>query len=736
MTATQAAESRRRVSLALVLILLCVGVLAPSLSAAGPAPSSQAAWIESETWGPWMQLLGRLHPVFVHFPIGLLIAAGIVEVLGARRQGPRPGNATLTCLTLGWLAAALAAYSGWTYAAIERHGHGADGLLFWHRWGGVAVAGAGFLAWVFALLGRSGKRPRARGAFFFFLFVTTVLTGVVGHLGGSLVWGEDYLSEPFSAAERDRRARRSEPGEPSSDSTTESPVAPAQGQESDRPGGLQDPGQSESSAQGGAAEGAPGDGASAVVASGDAALSAADPSGAEAAYRAVQPIFEVTCTHCHGPRKGKAGLRLHEVERLFEGDPVDWVVVPGHPEKSELVRRISLPLDHEDSMPSDDDPLPADEVALIRRWVEALDPQTFGLPPDGGNAGSAILGDWGDVPQSGPADLPVDVPDPLPVEPPVEPPVGDPTPKSEGEASVETEQGEDLSGGGAALSSPTDLEEVLVRLRARGAVAQPVARGTSQIEVAFGLLGAAAGDEDLELLRGLETELVALDLARTAVTDAGIAGLARFRRLGRLHLEETRITDAGLAHLSGLTDLTYLNLYGTDVSDAGLQSLAGLTQLQKLYLWQTAVSDAAVDGLQVTLPGLEIIRDAVLSDPPPPLVVTEGEIRFDEHIAPILEVKCLECHGVEDPAAGLSFTSFEVLFEGPWAEWAVRPGEPESSRMLRAVQREPGSKNAMPKQGERLTSDETELLTDWIAGLREVEESVLGREEVPETGGL
>ncbi|MFT7540080.1 MAG: hypothetical protein ACI9K5_001039, partial [Gammaproteobacteria bacterium] len=56
-------------------VLLGASILGSSVSAA-----PQEALTMSETWGPWMQVYGRMHFALVHFPIGLLMAAGIIEL--------------------------------------------------------------------------------------------------------------------------------------------------------------------------------------------------------------------------------------------------------------------------------------------------------------------------------------------------------------------------------------------------------------------------------------------------------------------------------------------------------------------------------------------------------------------------------------------------------------------------------------------------------------------------------
>ncbi len=90
--------------------------------------------------------------------------------------------------------------------------------------------------------------------------------------------------------------------------------------------------------------------------------------------RDVLPILSANCYKCHGPEETdrKEDLRLDKKEGAFRVRDGVAVIVPGHPEKSELVRRISSK-DPDDVMPPAEDAvrkLNATQIALLTRWVE------------------------------------------------------------------------------------------------------------------------------------------------------------------------------------------------------------------------------------------------------------------------------------------------------------------------------------------------------------------------------
>ena len=88
----------------------------------------------------------------------------------------------------------------------------------------------------------------------------------------------------------------------------------------------------------------------------------------------IKPLLSDRCFACHGPdEKGRKGkLRLDTREGAFKlGKEGRAILVPGKPEASEVIRRITS-TDPEEIMPppSSHLSLTAAEVALLRRWVE------------------------------------------------------------------------------------------------------------------------------------------------------------------------------------------------------------------------------------------------------------------------------------------------------------------------------------------------------------------------------
>lgn len=95
-------------------------------------------------------------------------------------------------------------------------------------------------------------------------------------------------------------------------------------------------------------------------------------------WSTVSTVFVERCVMCHAAHGASLGLRLDSYEAALAGGERGPVLVAGDAAGSELVRRLrgeSLP-----RMPFLSYPLPAEEIDLVVRWVQA------GLPRGAGRA--------------------------------------------------------------------------------------------------------------------------------------------------------------------------------------------------------------------------------------------------------------------------------------------------------------------------------------------------------------
>jgi hypothetical protein len=245
---------------------------------------------------------------------------------------------------------------------------------------------------------------------------------------------------------------------------------------------------------------------------------------------------------CHGASKVKGSLRLDTYDRLMRGGSDGAVVVPGIPDRSTLLKRITLPKDDKKFMPSDGKPpLKPEEIAWIKAWIQQ------GASPEV----KTLVG--------------VNVPPPHHDEP--IPQVGDYSAK---------------------------MGEITQAAKAAGVTLVPVSRNLGD-----GLVlnttdaGTKFGDAQLAGLAQFAPYIVEAELARTSVSDACFDTLEKFSHLRALHLEGTAIRGAGLAKLAPLQQLRYLNLSGTQVTESGIAPLRSMKNLRHIYLYDTPAQPVA-----------------------------------------------------------------------------------------------------------------------------------------------
>jgi uncharacterized membrane protein/mono/diheme cytochrome c family protein len=126
---------------------------------------------------------GRLHPLLVHLPIGLIVLLAVLEWLA---RYPRFKNANASARFILALAVPLALFTvlcGWLLSLGGNYG---PQLLKWHKWTGIGTAAMCAVAGLFYSL---DKKRMYRIC----LFSSIAVLILASHFGGSLTHGSDYL---------------------------------------------------------------------------------------------------------------------------------------------------------------------------------------------------------------------------------------------------------------------------------------------------------------------------------------------------------------------------------------------------------------------------------------------------------------------------------------------------------------------------------------------------------------
>jgi hypothetical protein len=85
--------------------------------------------------------------------------------------------------------------------------------------------------------------------------------------------------------------------------------------------------------------------------------------------RAIKPILKSRCYACHGALKQNAKLRLDTAAALLKGGKHGPAVKPGRAAESLLIERVTE-TDETERMPPEGPPLSAQQVALLKAWID------------------------------------------------------------------------------------------------------------------------------------------------------------------------------------------------------------------------------------------------------------------------------------------------------------------------------------------------------------------------------
>lgn len=128
-------------------------------------------------------IIGKLHPLWVHLPIGILLLAGFFQWLSTTTKYAGLAVAVRPTYLMGMFSAIVAVISGWLLADSGTY---PEQTLFAHRWLGVSVC-------IGSMVGYLLQEKLSRKMQHIFAGILFLLVIAAGHYGGSLTHGEGYL---------------------------------------------------------------------------------------------------------------------------------------------------------------------------------------------------------------------------------------------------------------------------------------------------------------------------------------------------------------------------------------------------------------------------------------------------------------------------------------------------------------------------------------------------------------
>lgn len=139
----------------------------------------------------WVQVVGRMHPMLLHFPIVLLLLYFLTLWMPLKESDTWVDAVGL----LAALSSLITAITGFLLSFQAEH---TGSTFFWHKWGGICIALLAFLLYhMHPFLKRRKLLARPLTIAITFLLIVT------GHWGAGLTHGEDYLMEPLGSNERE-----------------------------------------------------------------------------------------------------------------------------------------------------------------------------------------------------------------------------------------------------------------------------------------------------------------------------------------------------------------------------------------------------------------------------------------------------------------------------------------------------------------------------------------------------
>jgi len=270
---------------------------------------------------------GVFHPLIVHLPIGFIFFGLVIEIMSFRNfhSAYRPVSKIL--LFLFHISLFFSIIFG---SLLVMSGDYGDYLIDRHITGAILSLICSSVLIILhqtAIDSSTLKKIRSYRVVFFITMISIIFTG---HFGGMLTHGEDYLD------------------------------------------GITEFGNSESNTKVDVT----------LIGNMDGKLSPQQELELSVQARA---ILAHNCYKCHGPEKVKGDLRLDAKQMILKGGENGPVILPGKAAESELIKRVKLPVGHEDVMPSKGKHLTEEEIGILSLWIDK------GAPwPDSAQAASTF----------------------------------------------------------------------------------------------------------------------------------------------------------------------------------------------------------------------------------------------------------------------------------------------------------------------------------------------------------
>jgi len=299
---------------------------------------------------------------------------------------------------------------------------------------------------------------------------------------------------------------------------------------------------------------------------------ARDPSQATVYDDMILPVFEAKCIGCHNESRAKGELSMVTLETMMKGGESGIPgIVPGHPDSSELYKRIILPEGHEDRMPPEGKaPFTAAETALLNFWIAS------------GAARNLSVEDASKDTAARPV-------------------IAEVAPNLKRYRRIQ-----ELS-----KLKTGELERELehLEMRLNVIIERDSAEEENLYSVRMKFPPAPFSSDHVRELLPYGDVFSKLSLVSSGIQDDALYHISKMPNLRKLYLQKTNIDGSGIVHLKKLQKLEVLNLSYTKVDDRSAIELLNVPNVREVYLFRSNTSDEVAKALQAYRPAVQMLLE-------------------------------------------------------------------------------------------------------------------------------
>ena len=279
----------------------------------------------------------------------------------------------------------------------------------------------------------------------------------------------------------------------------------------------------------------------------------------------VQPLIRAKCVDCHNSENNKGNLILENYEDLFKDKDHERPITAGDTKKSELLRRISLPADHEKAMPPREAGFSYTDIRILNYWI------TNGADSlarfDSENMSEELI------------------------------------------SLMQRDYGLDYSPRPYYEKVRVDSlsEESMEQLRKSGFRAKYLSQDNFLLDLSF--TSDSIGKEHIQALNRVSGQVTLLKMSDCGLSDNQVGELNDMLHLTRMDLSKNDLGERSVSFMLAQPNLEVVNLNETHIDKALLQKLLKHDGLRRVYVSHTNLKPDELQSLRQNHPEVEIISD-------------------------------------------------------------------------------------------------------------------------------